>query len=332
MRPDVSIIIPVYNAGALIDRCLDSVFNQIGNHNIEVLIIDDGSTDNSIDLVKRRPEKNNIKIFRQTNSGPSKARNKGISEAKGKYTAFIDADDYWLPEFLDETIKFLNSNDKCVAVSVAQKHITIDGCSESPNNWGNITNGKTYVIENFFNFWGEYNHICTGSILIRTSITKQIGGMREDLRSCEDLEFWAMVGTTGPIAFIPKILFVSDGNKVTHSLGWGKYRLRFKSTTNFGNWIKRLKNILTQKQIIDATPRFNSIVIGITRSFICAKKYNDAYKNLNYYYIKSSNNNHYIVTIASKGKVIWYTFCQLYYLYRYLKVSIPYYKHKFFHK
>lgn len=324
--PDVSVIIPVYNAGALIDRCLDSVFNQAGNYNIEVLLIDDGSTDNSVDLIRRRPEQDRIRLFRQKNSGPSVARNRGLAVASGRYIAYIDADDYWLPEFLDRTIGFLDNHDECVAVSVAQRHVFPNRDHEAPQKWRNITDGKACVLENFFRFWGLHNHICTGSILIKTEIARETGGMREDLRSCEDLEFWAMIATKGQMGYIPEILFVSDGNKVTALFGWSKYKLRFKATKDFEDWFKRLRLLLSQTQLNDASPRLNAVVLGITRSFICARKFGKAYDNL-HNYVRTSDAGHYMLKVASKGRIVWYIFSGLYYSYRYVKVNLPYYRH-----
>ena len=79
---DLSIIIPVYNAAPLLDRCLDSVFNQTTQYNYEVILVDDGSTDNSVEIIKSRNEKN-ISFYQQKNAGPSVARNKGIELSNG---------------------------------------------------------------------------------------------------------------------------------------------------------------------------------------------------------------------------------------------------------
>ena len=86
---DVSVIVPVYNAGSLVSRCLDSIFNQAGGFSIEVILVDDGCTDNSVEVINARPEQDRIRLFRQSNSGPAKARNRGIAEARGSYLAFI---------------------------------------------------------------------------------------------------------------------------------------------------------------------------------------------------------------------------------------------------
>ena len=81
---DISIIIPVYNAAALIRRCLDSILAQKGGYDYEVLLVDDGSTDDSVAIIESYNNPR-FKVFRQQNAGPSRARNKGLQEAKGRF-------------------------------------------------------------------------------------------------------------------------------------------------------------------------------------------------------------------------------------------------------
>lgn len=238
---DISVIIPVYNAEALINRCLDSVFNQTGGLSVEVVLVDDGSTDNSVELIKQRKEQNRIRLFQQQNFGPAKARNRGIAEAKGTYLAFLDADDYWLSDFLDTTITFLRKYPECVAVSVAQRHLTTSGEHEAPKGWKSLAPAQGCVLDDFFSFWADHNHVCTGSILIRTDVAKATGGQREDLRLCEDLEYWALLATFGKIGYIPQLLFVSDGAKVTDNIGWvNKHLPRWRAAVAVDDWQKRI--------------------------------------------------------------------------------------------
>lgn len=272
---DVSIIIPVYNAAALINRCLDSVFNQQGDCNIEVILVDDGSMDNSVELIRQRPEQDRIRLFQQENSGPAKARNKGIIEARGQYIAFIDADDYWLPEFLCNTVSFMANHDDAIAVSVAQRHLTTSGGHESPSGWASLATAEGIIIEDFFNFWSEHNHICTGSILMRTDIAKKTKGMREDLRICEDLEYWAFLSTYGKIGYIPKILFVSDGAKVTKNIGWVKKHLpRWNAAVPVDEWQQRIVSekcdLISDKGFQKARGR---IAQNLTYSILLSKRY-----------------------------------------------------------
>lgn len=242
MNIKISIIIPTYNASKVINRCLDSVFSQQFNGEMEIICIDDGSIDNTIDVIKLRKEKN-ILIYRQSNNGPASARNKGIMTATGKYIAFLDADDYWEPMFLEETSKFLeNHGKKCIAVSVAQKHITVSGIGVYPNFINEKKLHSDMIIDDFFSFWSKHRHICTGSVLVLAEVAKRIGGQREDLRICEDLEFWAYISTFGKWGFIPKILFISDGIQQTKEIGWlKKNRSRWESAPSFDVLCRRLK-------------------------------------------------------------------------------------------
>ena len=86
----ITIIIPVYNEEQYLEKCLNSAVNQTYK-NIEIILIDDGSTDNSFKIYQKYPQ---IKVYKQKNEGLSSARNKGLELSKGKYIYFLDADDY----------------------------------------------------------------------------------------------------------------------------------------------------------------------------------------------------------------------------------------------
>ena len=93
---DISIIIPIYNCDNYIEQCITSVQNQTLKE-LEIICIDDGSTDKSGSIVRSLMERDNrIKLHMQSNQGAGKARNYGIQKARGKYLAFLDADDYYL--------------------------------------------------------------------------------------------------------------------------------------------------------------------------------------------------------------------------------------------
>lgn len=93
-RELITVVVPIYNVENYIEKCLHSILEQSYN-NLEILIIDDGSTDKSIELCEKLLKKDGrIKIFHKENSGPADTRNYGISKANGKYIMFIDSDDY----------------------------------------------------------------------------------------------------------------------------------------------------------------------------------------------------------------------------------------------
>lgn len=108
----LSIIIPVYNVEKYIEKCLFSCLNQdIPFDDYEIIVVNDGSPDNSLSIVERVADKyGNIRVVSQTNSGLSMARNKGLSLANGEYVWFVDSDDYIEENCLNRIIKQLNGN------------------------------------------------------------------------------------------------------------------------------------------------------------------------------------------------------------------------------
>jgi len=127
---DVSVIIPLHNKGKYVGRALDSVFRQTCE-DFEVVVVDDGSSDNGPDIVRRYSDPR-LRLVQQENAGPGAARNRGIRETTGRYVAFLDADDEWLPDFLKVTLGHLNANAGCVLCTVG----FIDGrtCKPSSHN------------------------------------------------------------------------------------------------------------------------------------------------------------------------------------------------------
>ena len=106
----VSVIIPIHNSSKYILQCINSVINQTYN-NLEIIIVDDKSEDNSLDIIKSIHDKRINIIKLKNNLGVAKARNKGIDAATGKYICFLDSDDYWYPEKIEKQIKFIKDND-----------------------------------------------------------------------------------------------------------------------------------------------------------------------------------------------------------------------------
>lgn len=112
---DVSIIIPVYNCEKYLNQCLNSVLNQKTNCSYEIICINDGSTDRSIEILNKYQGK--IKIIDIENSGPGKARNIGISESSGEFLMFVDSDDYVSDNFVEKMYQTIIENNADVCIS-----------------------------------------------------------------------------------------------------------------------------------------------------------------------------------------------------------------------
>lgn len=134
--PKLSIIVPVYNVEKYIKRCINSILDQCFE-NFELLLIDDGSTDNSGKICDEYAKKDKrIVCVHQENSGVSAARNKGLDIAKGDYIGFVDSDDYIHKDMYKELIYYLEEND--ADVSICSMTFVFGNYNKSEENIGNI--------------------------------------------------------------------------------------------------------------------------------------------------------------------------------------------------
>lgn len=133
-KVDVSVILPVYNVGKYLKQCLDSIRQQTLK-NIEIICIDDGSTDNSYDILKEYSLKDpRIHVLRQKNQGAGVARNRGLTVANGEYLSFLDSDDYFAPTMLEEMYKLAKINDNDIIICRAKAFNQQTG-KEEPMKW-----------------------------------------------------------------------------------------------------------------------------------------------------------------------------------------------------
>ena len=114
MGKTVSVIVPVYNSKAYLERCVDAILTQTYS-DLEVVLVDDGSSDNSLEICREYEKKDSrIKIFHKENGGSSSARNVGIKEATGEYICFCDSDDYYEKDIIENLMKVFDENSDAV--------------------------------------------------------------------------------------------------------------------------------------------------------------------------------------------------------------------------
>lgn len=245
----VTVVIPAYNAGVCLQRCLESVFAQ-DYQSDQVIVVNDGSTDNTQRIANGYA--NRVEYYEHRNQGPGASRNEGLKVARGDYVAFLDADDYWMPGFLSKCLHFLEKHPDAVAVSTGQLHnlwghgeVILPPLLQNPN-----CPKDPFMIANFFSFWAEQNHVVTGSSLIRRCIIEKAGDQRTDFRVCEDLEYWGYLATFGKWGFIPEILWVGDPTPAASSQGWmTKHEKRWQNLPNIEDWERRIKPRLKREDI-----------------------------------------------------------------------------------
>ena len=242
----VTVIIPCHNAASSIRRCLDSVLGQTRKPD-EIIVVNDGSTDKSITEINSYG--NAVKLIHQANQGPSTARNTGVNAAKSKYIAFLDADDYWMPEFLEKCVSFLEGHPEAIAVSTGQR-LKIWGHADliRPVFLRESHSDQPVIVDDFFQFWGQYNHITTGSVVFHRRYSEAVFSQLPDLRMCEDLELWGYLATFGKWGFVPEVLFVSDGANTDVTQGWiNKHSIRWRFCPTIEQWQRRIEPRLTEK-------------------------------------------------------------------------------------
>jgi len=199
--PKVSVIIPTYNRAHLIAETIQSVLAQTFR-DFEVIVVDDGSTDNTSDIVSPFP----VRYFQQENKGPSAARNKGIELARGDYVAFVDSDDILLDKALQKSVEVLDAHPE-VGFSYGQwyrmdeNRRTCGLIKSSFLNRSSIVDGKQIIREMLFTY-----RIPLSTTMVRRCCIQAIGGFNEKMRFSEDRCFHINLARKYPAAYIAEPL------------------------------------------------------------------------------------------------------------------------------
>lgn len=185
--PKVSVVIPTYNHAHFLGDAINSVLNQTHTR-CEAIIIDDGSTDDPRSVVLRYQDPR-IHFIAQENRGLAGARNKGIDCAKGEFLAFLDADDQWEPEFVEQCLRVLAADPTLVGVYTGHHFVDEDGNLISTEPGRNIAPEQLYqkLLE------GGFFPPCT--MLIRSDIVREVGKFDTRLRGmgAEDWDLWLRI-------------------------------------------------------------------------------------------------------------------------------------------
>ena len=214
--PLVSVVIPTYNRTRQTFAAIESVLAQT-HPNIEVIVVDDGSKDDSGELVERYVNQkadagHRVFFFSQRNQGASAARNAGIANAKGEYIAFLDSDDVWLPDKLEWQLKALEQfKDECAACVTDARLVNDSGMDcDSFEVQGlhykqiiGIDLDATKSLAQSFCFW-------ISSLLARTDAIRQIGGFNSDISFVEDRDLQFRLSLVTRIAYVNKPLIRTD--------------------------------------------------------------------------------------------------------------------------
>ena len=207
----ISIVIPLYNKEKQIANTLQSVFKQTFQ-DFEIVVVDDGSTDNSVEEVEKFDD-SRIRLIYQTNAGVSAARNRGIEEARGELIAFLDADDEWKPEYLATQYGLYQKYPEC----------SVYACNyEFRDSKGNVTptiirklpfEGEDGILSNYFEVAScSHPPLWTSAVVVKKLVIQAVRGFPIGIKSGEDLLTWARLAVSGTIAYSIKSLamFIRD--------------------------------------------------------------------------------------------------------------------------
>lgn len=194
----ISVVIPLYNKAHTIVNTLTTVMNQT-YQDFEVVIVNDGSTDNGVEVIDRHFHDPRIRIINQENAGVSAARNKGVKEAKGDWIAFLDGDDEWHPEYLaiiqKTIIKYPNAGMICTAGEC---------CSINNKSKYSYRIAKKYINQirliNFFENPCVFSH--TSGLTINKKIFYKTHGFPVGMKCCEDYACTQAIALISPTIYI----------------------------------------------------------------------------------------------------------------------------------
>jgi glycosyltransferase involved in cell wall biosynthesis len=195
--PKVSVVIPVYNKGFIIKETIQSVLLQTYS-DYEIILINDGSTDNSLELITEFKAEN-ILIFSQENKGAAAARNLGVKKSNGEFIAFLDADDYWFPNHLEELIKLSKQHPNCGAFC-SRYQIKNTKNSVTKPIFKNIPEGFNGIVDNYFASNYPFKINITLNQLIPKKILIEMGCFTDGITNGQDLELWTKIAIKYPIA------------------------------------------------------------------------------------------------------------------------------------
>lgn len=203
MKDGFSVVIPLYNKAAYVERAIYSVLSQ----NIscyEIIVVDDGSTDGG--AIKARAISDKIRIVVQTNQGVSVARNRGIAEAKYSIISFLDADDSWTPDYLRIITRLIADYPEAGAYASAYDVVTSSGYRREAVYKGIFPKPWEGLIPNYFKclVLGE-PPISSSSVSIPKKIFKEIGYFAVNEHFGEDQDMWGRIALKYPIAFSNEI-------------------------------------------------------------------------------------------------------------------------------
>lgn len=200
--PLVSVIIPCYNAAPYIEETINSVLDQSYEH-VEIIVVNDGSTDNSLELIKKYTINAKLICIDKKNGGVSSARNEGLKRACGKYIALLDADDVWLKDNLERKIEKLETNADMWFVYSDMIEFHEDGSSRTISGYGTNEFKEAYLKQEALPVPG----VCSNIVFRGSVVREKHLFFDENLSTAADQDFMIFLSMQGKGAYISQPLW-----------------------------------------------------------------------------------------------------------------------------
>ncbi len=244
MEKTVSVIIPAYNRARSLRKAIESVLGQ-SYQDYELIVVDDGSEDETADMIGK--EFPGIVYIRQENRGPAAARNRGIERAGAALLAFLDSDDWFAGNKLEEQLAVMDRNPSC----------NISHTNEIWYRNGRVLNQKRRHRKNSGNIFSQSLELCAVSmstVMIRREIFERYGLFDEEYPCCEDYEFWLRLSAREEFLLIDQALTLKDGGRddqvsAIYRTGMDKFRIRAIVKTLSSGILNREQEELARKEL-----------------------------------------------------------------------------------
>lgn len=200
--PLISVVMPAYNAAETIIESINSLLSQ-DYLNWELIVIDDGSTDDTYHKASSIKD-SRIRIYQEFNKGVAATRNQGIQIAKGKYVAFLDADDLWNMEKLKNQVSFFESKEEKLGL-IHSYYVEFDDLSEyRPKPLKHLSGLK--LEGNIYEDLIVHNFIATLTVMVKKDVLNEVGGFDVTLSGPEDWDLWIRIARKYKVGYIDKSL------------------------------------------------------------------------------------------------------------------------------
>lgn len=282
-----SVVIPLYNKALHIERAVNSVLAQT-YQDFEIVVINDGSTDESRETVEGIHD-TRINLIHQSNQGVSAARNRGVAAAVHEWIAFLDADDEWLPDFLETILTLMRQFPNCGAYATSARVIRPNGRVDTPKFAGLPPPPWAGIIPNFFETFQSGYAFNASSTVVSKQILLDVGGFPVGVKLSEDVVCWIQVAIRHPIAYSTAPLVVyhqeaANRSNVLKNLAEEPYIHIIRAAIQNGELPQELQaealEFIAQRQIFTATANIMEGSPAYARQILASCRYTKKYKKL----------------------------------------------------